>query len=176
MGDAWKVLHVPAMISRWVCLACRAVFTWHPSHSEPRKRYIREEIKDRSLAYLEDKTNSYRAAASDPENTAVRMEHQLTDDGKREMPTEDDSNPPLMSRSTVWKWLGHFGEMEEAAHRLRARILALDPDSRIHRLVPQIPAKKARSPARAQLLATAWVVLRAGAELICLRGPPAFPR
>lgn len=172
-----EVLHVLSVISRWICGACGAVFTWQPPFSEARRRYVRLAVEERPRAYVEDKTRSYQEAAS---TKGIRLEHEAEGwtppPPPVPIPPGGEAWPSYMARSTPWRWLGDLGGRIEAFGAAMRWIQLADPTNTIHRFIPEITPRKYRSEQRRVLLGRARHLLRAMMEIARLRDRSQPPR
>lgn len=168
-----EVLHIRSVISRWLCLLCGKIFTRQPPFSAPNRRYVRDAIEERPRDYVEDKAESYRAAAS---TGPIQLEHEK--DGWKPppppvpVPVNGEPWTSHLARSTIWRWVGAWGSQINAFGAAMRWIQLADPSNAIHRFIPDIPARKYRSEKRRDLLRQARYYLRALAEITVLRKRP----
>lgn len=152
------VQKVLSAVTRWLCRFCLRRFTEYPPFAVPNKRYVRQEIEERSAHYLEDDAATYRGVVRDG-NTACGYD--LNEDG-----TMDERQ---MAGSTVHRWLTWLGSQLETLSVLLGMVKALEPRSTIHRDPMPIPARKYRSDKRKAILQTARRRLHAEAVLQAAR-------
>lgn len=146
------VQKVLSALTRWLCRRCRRRFTDYPSFAVPNKRYVRQEIDERSAYYLEDDTATYRQVVRD-ENTVCGYD--MNEDG-----TMDERQ---LVGSTVYRWLTWIGAQTKKLSMVLEMVKALVPRSTIHRDPLPIPARKYRSEKRKEILQTARRLLHAEA-------------
>jgi hypothetical protein len=152
------VQKILSALTRWRCPCCRRRFTDYPSFAVPNKRYVRQEIEDRSARYLENDTDTYGQVVRDG-NTACGYD--MNEDG-----TMDERQ---LVGSTVHHWLTWLGSQTEKLSMVLGIVKALAPRSTIHREPLPIPARKYRSEKRKEILQAARRLLHAEALLRAIR-------
>jgi hypothetical protein len=152
------VQKIRSLLTRWLCRSCRRCFTDYPSFAVPNKRYVRQEIEERSAHYLEGETATYRQVVRDG-NTACG--YAMNEDG-----TMDERQ---LVGSTVHRWLSWLGAQAKKRSMVLAMVKALAPRSTIHRDALPIPARKYRSEKRKETLQTARRLLHAEALVRAIR-------
>ncbi len=134
MGNIVK--EIWSLLGRWKCLICRSTFTYYPDFAIPHKRYVKEKVLELSQRYVEDDNTSYREVASN--------------DGT---PIVYETGERYFEHTTVWKWVGHIGSLEQILSRGLELIREKDPSSKIFRQIHPINPRKYRSEERRKLLA-----------------------
>jgi hypothetical protein len=147
-----------SLLTRWLCPCCRRRFTDYPPFAVPNKRYVRQEIEERSARYLEDGSAIYRQVVRDG-NTACGYD--MNEDG-----TMDERQ---LVGSTVHRWLTWLGCQTEKLSMVLGMVKALAPRSTIHRDPLPIPARKYRSEKRNEILQNARRLLHAEAQIRAIR-------
>lgn len=142
-GDMVRV--VLTILLRWKCPLCRGTFTDYPPFAVPYKRYVRDDIEGFSERYVETDQQTYRSVVR-PEKTAVGYEN----DCQRQL-----------DHSTVWKWLGWLGRLEQRLHMMLEWIRYQSPSHGLFRELTPIAPKKYRSERRKRVLEQARLLLRA---------------
>lgn len=126
------------LLLRWRCPACKKRILQYPDFALPYKRYTRQTVLEFCPRYTENGQSTYKSAI-------------LKDNiGYQEHPNDERQLHP----STLWRWIGTLGRLEnlsQTAHRL---ILEADPSSFIsrHLATLSVPAKKYTTAARKKLL------------------------
>lgn len=130
------VREIRSLLGRWKCLICRSTFTYYPDFAIPHKRYVKEKVLELSQRYVEDDNTSYREVASN-DGTSIVYET-----GER-----------YFEHTTVWRWVGYIGSLEQRLSKGLKLIREKDPSSRIFRQIHPINPRKYRSEGRRKLLA-----------------------
>ena len=142
------VVKAVSFLVRMKCTLCGKTFTQYPSFALPYKRYVSQEIMERTLSYLQDETMTYERATLAQEAVAIRG---------RSPPGQplpifhpDPVKVPRLAASTIHRWVTTMGGLQKT---LRAATnLLLEKDTDIHRLCFDVPAGKYRSRHRRSLL------------------------
>ncbi len=149
---------VRSFLTRWLCPRCKSRFTYYPPFAIPKKRYVRQEIEERSLRYVEKEELSYRKASKD-----------------RGMACGYKESEKQLSPSTVHRWLGFLGAQVEVLKELLSFITESLPHSGLHRLPLPIHPSKYRSRERKEVLQIARRLLHAQGALRAFLGTESFP-
>ena len=149
---------LPSFLTRWFCPHCKSRFTYYPPFAIPKKRYVRQEIEERSLRYLEKEELSYRKASKE-----------------RGMACGYKESEKQLSHSTVHRWLGFLGAQVEMLRNLLSFITESLPHSGLHRLPLPIHPSKYRSRERKEVLQIARRLLHAQGALRAFVGTESFP-
>jgi hypothetical protein len=149
---------VLSFLLRLRCPSCQRSFTDYPSFAVPNKRYVRQEMEERSARYLEDDTATYRRVVRDG-NTACGYDR--TDDG--------EIDERQLVGSTVHRWITWLGEQTDKLSLLLGMVKAWAPRSTIHRDPLPFPSRKYRSDERKEILQTARRLLLAEALVRAIR-------
>ncbi|RLF37351.1 MAG: hypothetical protein DRN21_06440 [Thermoplasmata archaeon] len=149
---------VRSFLTRWLCPRCKSRFTYYPPFAIPKKRYVRQEIEERSLRYVEKEELSYRKASKD-----------------RGMACGYKESEKQLSHSTVHRWLGFLGAQAEMLRNLLSFITESLPHSGLHRLPLPIHPSKYRTRERKEVLQIARRLLHAQGALRAFLGTESFP-
>ena len=129
------VKEVWSLLGRWKCLLCGSTFTYYPDFAIPHKRYVREKVLELSRNYVEDDDTSYREVSSH--------------DG---MPIVHETDERYFEHTTVWRWVGSIGSLEQTFRKGLKLIREKNPSSRIFRQIHPVHPRKYRSEGRGRLL------------------------
>jgi hypothetical protein len=137
----------------------------------PYKRYVSQEIMERTLCYLQDDTMTYARTALTQNTIATRG---------RSPPGQplpifhpDPGKASRLAASTIHRWVTTLGGLTKT---LRAATnLLLEKDTDIHRLCVDVPARKYRSPQRRSLLQDGLRLFHAEAQCHVLFNRSIFP-
>lgn len=149
---------VHSFLTRWLCLHCKTRFTYYPPFAVPKKRYVRQEIEERSLRYVEKKELSYRKACKE-----------------RGMACGYKDSEKQLSHSTIHRWVGFLGAQVGLLKKLLSFLTASSPQAKLHRLPLAIHPSKYRSKQRESCLKIARRLLHAQAALRASVGAESFP-
>lgn len=132
---------VSALVVRWKCGLCKLTFSPCPEFALPCKRYVRDAVLELGKRYLSDDSMSYRRA--------VRVEG---------LPVFYDSGSPTsvdertLSPSTVHRWLGWLGQLDETLRAALRLIRRASSTSGLFRRAHPVPVWKYRSAERRERL------------------------
>jgi len=165
------VVKAVSFLVRMKCTLCGKTFTEYPSFAFPYKRYVSQEIMERTLRYLQDDTMTYERATLAQNTVATRG---------RSPPGQplpifhpDPVKAPRLATSTIHRWVTTLGGLTQT---LRAATnLLLEKDTDIHRLCFDVPARKYRSPQRRCLLQDGLRLFHAEAQCRVLFNRSIFP-
>jgi hypothetical protein len=152
-----------SLLVRWKCPICGRTFTEYPDFALPYKRYVLMDIERLSEDYLENE-KSYQQGVS-CEGEAIGYEER---DGK--------IDERQLSASTLWRWVGSVGLMDNVLTEGLNLIRQKDPDSYLFRGLLALWPGKYRSEERKVLLQSAWKLLQANRIFKQLFGHQIFPR
>ena len=124
-----------SLLGRWKCLICGSTFTYYPDFAIAHKRYVKEKVLELSRKYVEDDDTNYREAASN--------------DGT---PVVYETDERYFEHTTVWRWVGYIGSLEQRLSKGLKLIREKDPSSRIFRQIHPVNPRKYRSEGRRKLL------------------------
>lgn len=127
-------------LARWRCPDCNGTFTDYPAFAIPGKRYVKADILERSRRYLDKADATYRAVIKSGNRSTVYEDCKGLDDGR------------ALSQTSLWRWVGFWGRLEETLRRLLGLIMEADPVSLVHRSVRMIAPHKCRSDMRRKIL------------------------
>ena len=131
-----SIVHrIRSLLGRWKCLLCGATFTYYPDFAIPHKHYVKEKILELSRRYVEDEDKSYRKVAS---NNGFPIVHETSE--------------RYFDHTTVWRWVGYIGSLEQRLSKGLKLIREKSPSSKIFRQIHPINPRKYRSEARRKLL------------------------
>jgi len=131
---------VLGFLIRWKCYLCGKTFTEYPEWAEPYKRYLRDQMIEKSLSYSSEVGVSYRDLA--------KVDN---------MPIEYDSeegyvNGRSFSHVTLHNWVGHVGSWKDRLLKGSDLIKNKGVDSVVHREIVPVDPSKYRSEERKSLL------------------------
>ncbi len=129
------VKEIWSLLGRWKCLICESTFTYYPDFAIPHKSYVKEKILELSRKYVEDDNASYRKVSSNDGSPIVYKT------GER-----------YFEHTTVWRWVGYIGSLEQRLSKGLKLIREKDSSSRIFRQIHPINPRKYRSKGRKKLL------------------------
>jgi hypothetical protein len=152
------VRKIRSLLLRWRCPWCLRIFTDYPPWAVPYRRYVRDEIEERSARYLEDDTATYRAA--------VRDGHKACGYDLREDGSMDERQ---LAASTLHRWISWLAAQIERLSVVLRQVRSLVPRATLHRDPLPIPARKYRSEERRAILHVARRLLHAEALVAAAR-------
>jgi len=165
------IVKVLSMLVRMKCSLCGKTFTQYPPFALPYKRFVSQEIMERSLRYLQDDTMSYERAACelDPGQTNGRSPP------RQPMPIchKDAGQGRQLAASTVARWITTLGRLQKTLQA--AMNLLLEKDADIHRQSLDVAAHKYRSQERKCLLQDCLRLFHADARYRILFTRSIFP-
>ncbi len=129
---------VYCLLVRWRCPGCKKRIPQYPDFALPYKRYTLQTTLEYSAQYVENDSASYES---------VTRQHTI---GYQKYPDDERQ----LSKSTIWRWVGTFGQMKNLSLRAHQLILQADPASFISRHLANltVPARKHATNARKNLL------------------------
>ncbi len=151
-----------SFLLRWKCPLCNTTFTEYPEFALPFKRYVKEEVLERSRAYVEEERASYKSGV-EVQGMGIFYE------GEGE--TIDDRR---LSPSTLWRWVGLVGAMKGTLQKSLRLIRQKDPSCGMFREPHPVPCGKYRSKPRQSILQTCRRLFRAEEEFQRLFQTPIF--
>ena len=149
---------VRSFLTRWLCPRCKTRFTYYPPFAIPKKRYVRQEIEERSLRYLEKEELSYRKASKE-----------------RGMACGYKDSEKQLSHSTIHRWVSFFGAQVKLLKDLLSFIRESLPELDLYRFSSAIHPSKYRSKQRERCLGIARELLHAQAALRAFMEAASFP-
>ena len=129
------VKEIWSLLGRWRCLICGSTFTYYPDFATPHKRYVQEKVLELSREYTEDDNTSYREVASN-DGTPIVYEREER----------------YFEHTSVWRWVGYIGSLEETLSKGLKLIREKDPSSKIFRQIRPVNPRRCRSEGRRKLL------------------------
>lgn len=187
---------VLSMLVRMKCPLCGKTFTVYPPFAVRHKRFVKQDIMQRTTAYLQMPAITYQQAAAkrepEPSNKRAfahqpmpiyypppqeRRENPIQQEGQdneAQDKLQDDKPPePTLAPSTVHRWISSLASMKKTVQN--ATSLLLDKGSAIHRQEVDIPARKYRSEQRKNILQDALRLIYADAAYRVSFGASIFP-
>jgi hypothetical protein len=169
------IVKVLSMLVRMKCPQCGKTFTDYPSFALPYKRFVKSQIMERSLQYLQNRTMTYQQAT---------CELVLSRANGRSPPREPlpvfypepyqaKATSKGLASSTVHRWITTLGSLKETLQA--AMSLLLDKDADIHRQAVDIATRKYRSVERKILLQNTLKLFHAEAAYRGFFGCSIFP-
>ena len=165
------IVEVLSFLVRMKCSRCGKTFTQYPPFALPYKRYVSQEIMERSLCYLQDDTMTYEWAAREQDTRDINERSPP----RQPMPIcdQDPGKARQLAPSTVYRWITTLGNLDKT---LQAAIsLLLEKGDDIHRQVVDVAAHKYRSQQRKILLQDCLRLFHADARYQILFERPIFP-
>lgn len=159
------------LLIRMKCSSCGKTFTLYPSFALPYKRYVSQQIIERSLQYLLDETMSYEHAARelDPDQPNGRAPPQ-----RLPLYHEDPDRARQLASSTVHRWITTLGSLKKTLQMATCLLLERNVDS--HRQAVDVAAHKYRSQQRKNRLRDALRLLHTDAAYRATFGCSIFPK
>ncbi len=125
---------------RWKCHCCNSTFTYYPQFAIPHKRYVNENIMSLSRQYVEDDRSTYRNVVR---YRGLAIGYEID---------KDKIDERLFVGTTLWRWLGFIGSLENTLRDALDLIRQKSPTSEIFREAPPLNPRKYRSEERRKLL------------------------
>lgn len=154
---------VLSLLIRWKCPICGHTFTEYPAFALPYKRYVLMDIERLSADYLENE-KSYQQTVSYEDGAIGYEQKDGNIDGRQ------------LSPSTLWRWLGFLGSMNNTLTGALNLIRQKSPDSSIFRQLLPLSRGKYRTQNRKIILQNAWKLLQANQIFQHLFADKIFPR
>ncbi len=152
-----RIVHpIHCLLVRWCCGNCGTTLTHLPWFCVPYKRYLREEIEDRSQAYVATEPMSYRQVVKE-RGAEVVYDDPIAAAGSTQAAKEAEAVRAL-APSTVHRWISAIAARREPWQPAVRLARQLDPGARLSTLV--IAATKYRSTARQHVLEACGLLLR----------------
>lgn len=151
---------VEGFLARCVCPVCAKTFTDYPDFALPFKRYIREQMQDKSKQYLEEDNSSLEEIAG------------RTVAGRGSCNTSDEQ---YLAASTLWRWTDYFGNLTSVLARAGSLIRSKDPSSNIFRVSCSVSTRKYTEPGRGRILRTCLCLLKTESEYLRIFKHSFFP-
>lgn len=155
---------VLSLLSRWKCVRCGETFTLYPDFALPGKRYLKDEILERSRRYVEEEGESYRSAVK---VSGLGIFHEGQD---------GEIDERSLAHTTLYHWLALSAALKTTAREALRLLREKSPRSRIFREIRPIAPWKYRSEKRRELLGETRRLLLAEGEYRALFGLSIFPR
>ena len=149
---------VHSFLTRWLCPHCRHRFTYYPPFAVPGKRYVKVEIEERALKYVENGEISYRKASKE-RNMACGYQ-----DGEKQL-----------SHSTIHRWVSFLGAQVGLLKKVVSILGGISSELNLHRLPFEVHPSKYRSQERKKVLQIARKLLHAFSALRALQSERSFP-
>ena len=165
------IVKVMSFLVRMKCSLCGKTFTQYPSFALPYKRYVSQQIMERTLSYLQDDTMTYERATLEQDTVATKGRSPPG----QPMPVfhQDPGKAPRLAPCTVHRWVTTLGGLKNTLQA--ATHLLLEKDADIHRQAFDVLARKYRSRERKQLLQDCLRLFHAEARCRVLFGCSIFP-
>jgi len=165
------IVKVISMLVRMKCSLCGKTFTEYPPFALPYKRFVSQEIMERSLCYLQDDTMTYERAACEQDTSGTNERSPP----RQPMPVfhQDQDEARRFAPSTVARWITTLGSLKNTLQA--AMNLLLEKGSDIHRQAFDLPARKYRSHERKRLLQDCLMLFHTEARYRVLFGCSIFP-
>ncbi len=129
------VKEIRSLLGRWKCLICRRTFTYYPDFAVAHRNHVKDKVLELSQKYVEDEDTSYRKVAS---NDGVPIVYEIDE--------------RYFEHTSVWRWVGYIGSLEQRLSRGIKLIREKDPSSKIFRQIHPVNPRKYRSEGRRKLL------------------------
>lgn len=126
------------LLLRWRCPACNKRIPQYPDFALPYKRYTLQTVLDFCARYTGNDQSTYKS---------VILEDVV---GYQEHPNDERQ----LHRSTLWRWIGTLGSLENLSQTAHRILLEADPSSFIsrHLATLTVPARKYATAMRKKLL------------------------
>jgi hypothetical protein len=144
------IVKVLSMLVRMKCSRCGKTFTEYPAFALPYKRFVTDQIMERSLTYLQNPTMTYQQATCELILSQANGRSPPRDPLPVFYPYQGKKTSKGLARSTVHRWITTLGSLKETLQA--ATSLLLDKHVDIHRQVVDVAACKYRSVERKILL------------------------
>jgi len=151
------IIKVMTWMVRRKCSLCGKTFTDYPPFALPYKRFVSQEILERSLRYLRDDTMTYERSTRE----LVLGQANGRAPPRRPLPIfyDDPGKAGRLAPSTVHRWISTLGSLPKTLQT--AMSLLLEKDADIHRQSLDVPPRKYRSQERRRGLLDALRLLHA---------------
>jgi len=165
------IVKVLSMLVRMKCPCCGKTFTEYPAFALPYKRYVTDQIMERSLQYLQNPAMTYEQATLEQDTGQAKGRSPP----REPMPAchEDTDTGSQLAPSTIHRWITTLGSLKETLQA--ATSLLLDKGADIHRHVVDVAARKYRSIERKILLQNTLKLFGAEAAYRAWFGCSIFP-
>jgi hypothetical protein len=141
------IVEVMSFLVRMKCSYCGRTFTEYPPFALPYKRFVSDEIMERSLRYLQENTMTYKRAACKPSTSEI---YGRSPPSPLPIYYPDPDKPRQLAPSTVHRWITTLGALDKTLQA--ALSLLLEKGDDIHRQVLDVAVRKYRSQARKRCL------------------------
>lgn len=148
---------VLGLVIQWKCPLCLRTFRQLPGWAEPYKRYVTKTGADLAEKYVQEDKATYRSVAGQAHGDEPGFE-----EGRELSPT------------TVWRFVGAFGQRAETLAKASSLIRQKDPSCPIFRELVDVPKRKHRSEARRGVLLQAKKLFRTALVYLQVLGVPLF--
>lgn len=157
------VLYVLVWLLRWKCSECEQTFTEYPDFIARHKRYAVHQMQDLGKKYVTTMDTTY--------------EETVREEGKAisHVGEGDELIDHFLAGSTVWRWLGYWGNQEELLSEALDMIAKKCPESMALREMQPVQPNKYRSERRRIALETFLRMFSASVEFLKLFGQKIFP-
>jgi hypothetical protein len=162
------IVEVISFLVRMKCSYCGRTFTEYPPFARPYKRFVSDEIMERSLRYLQEDTMTYKRAACKPGTSEI---YGRSPPLPIYYPDSDTSRQ--LAPSTVHRWITTLSVLDKT---LQAAVsLLLEKGDDMHRQVVDVAARKYRSEARKRCLQDALRLFHCEARFRVVFNRSIFP-
>jgi transposase-like protein len=126
-------------ISRWKCSGCKRTFTVYPPFALPYKQYTRESIVERSRAYVQVASLSYRKGMLENGRALYRRAAKAQEIDDR-----------VVSHASLHRWISTLGQLSQTLRKALDMIKQAKPSCALFRELPllQVHPRKHRSMKR----------------------------
>ena len=131
---------VLSLLTRWKCPICKRTFTDYPSCALPFKRYVMIDIERLTNDYINN-NQTYKKTVSHEDLLTIGYNDQegIIDERK-------------LSKTTPWRWIGFFGNLENTINGAFNLIRQKDSNCQIFRNVYPVSALKYQSFERKKII------------------------
>jgi len=130
---------VLSILTRWKCPICKCTFTDYPFFALPFKRYVLIDIERLTNDYIKN-NQSYQQTVS-PKGLSIGYKDQ-----------EGIIDERQLSKTTLWRWIGFFGKLENTINGALNLIRQKDSNCQVFRNVYPVSALKYQSLERKKII------------------------
>jgi len=152
---------------------CGKTFTDYPPFALPHKRFVKSQILERSLLYLQDPTMTYQQATCELVLGRANGRSPPRQPLPVFYPDPEQATSRGLAPSTVHRWITTLGSLKKTLQA--ATSLLLDKDAGIHRQAVDVAARKYRSQERKNRLQDTLRLFHAEAAYRAWFGCSIFP-
>jgi len=167
------IVKVLSVLVRMKCSRCGKTFTEYPAFAMPYKRFVTDQIMERSLTYLQNPAMTYEQATCELIGIPANGRSPPRDPLPVFYPYQAKDTDKGLARSTIHRWITTLGSLGETLQA--ATSLLLDKGTNIHRQVVDVAARKYRSVERKILLQNTLKLFGAEAAYRVWFGCSIFP-